>query len=254
MGRTHYIYMNGSSGCMPDTCDLCFSIDEAVGMFETIFGDDLYQNFNLAELVDDDVISAGVVYDKLERFFTKHDWQASKSEDYDEFIEGEFNFFLEEGYVKSYVNPDIIMEAIDEFGQLVRDLIVKDFRDSGYVNLGPDHGADYASWSPCDCDSPWEHSELSMEQWIREHGDVWFTESIKVRVRYQGDERPWENMEPFDCAVSERDEELVENMIMKAFVLHDRRRVLEVRWNWVYGEGDGPAQGHYFVPEYTEAA
>lgn len=248
MGRTHYIYMNGSSGCMPDTLDLCFSVDEAVGMFETIFGDDLYQNFNLAELVEDDVISAGVVYDKLATFFYDDlDYFEDKYDDEDDFIESKFAEFLEDGLVVNRAGKR--MEAIDEFGQLVRDRIVKDFRDSGYVSLGPDYGADYASWSPCDCDSPWEHSELSMEQWIREHGDLWFTEHYEVRLRYEGDSRPWEEIEVLGIRSSDHDEHDLEECIYKVLIENDRRRVLEVRWNWV-----GDSQGHYFVPEYAEAA
>jgi len=253
MGRTHYIYMNGSSGCMPDTCDLCFSIDEAVGMFETIFGDDLYQNFNLAIAIDEGYIKKEIVVSDLENFFSEKDWWESSAKNHDDFIEKEYDFLLEEGYVNRRIGDDC-MQAIDLYGEIRVQSIVKDFRDSGYVSLGPDYGADYASWSPCDCDSPWEHSELSMEQWIREHGDLWFTEKFEVKVRYEGDNRPWEEIEAFECAASERSEYDLEGSIYKFFISNDRRRVLEVRWNWVYGEGDGPAQGHYFVPEYAEAA
>lgn len=248
MGRTHYIYMNGSSGCMPDTLDLCFSVEEAVGMFETIFGEDLYCDFDLQELIDSGAITVGVVYHRLENFFTEDDWEFSDSQDYDEFLEKEFDALLENGSVKRYVSDDIF-DPTDAFGEIWYDYRLNEFRKTGYISLGPDYGADYASWSPCDCDSPWEHSELSMEQWIREHGDLWFTEHYEVRLRYEGDSRPWEEIEVLGIRSSDHDEHDLEECIYKVLIENDRRRVLEVRWNWV-----GDSQGHYFVPEYAEAA
>lgn len=242
MGKKHFIYMNGSSGCLPDNIGVSFDVDGCVSEFETIFGDDLYQHFNLAKAIDDDVIDSALVYGKLEEFFAD---ELEFVDDEDEFIEQEYAFLIEQGYVeRKYSNER--MEAIEAFGEAFVQAAIEEFRETGHISLGPGYGADYASWGSCTCDEPWDHSEEGMEAWLQQNGDEWFTEPVEVKLRYLGDRRPWEAIEPLEIKVSEKDDELVERTICRHMINHGRR-VKEVRWSWLDNASD---QGHYFVPEY----
>jgi hypothetical protein len=174
MGKTHYIYMNGSYGCLPDTLSMSFDIKGCVDMFKMIFGDDLHQGFNLAEAIEEGKIESADVYAALENFFTEDDWEFSDVDE-DEFFEKEYALLLEQGYVKRYVN-DELMEAIDMFGALYVEACLEEFRDSGHIDLGSAYGADYASGSECNCNEPWEHTDESKEYWLRWNGDEWATE------------------------------------------------------------------------------
>lgn len=45
------------------------------------------------------------------------------------------------------------------------------FRGDNYIELTPDDGAQYAEVVDCTCPSPWEHSEMGKDEFIRERGD-----------------------------------------------------------------------------------
>lgn len=44
-------------------------------------------------------------------------------------------------------------------------------RADGWLDLKPDEGAEYAEITDCDCDEPWQHSDMTEEEFRREHAD-----------------------------------------------------------------------------------
>lgn len=246
MGREHYIYMNGSSGCMPDTLGVSFDIEGCVSLFESIFGDDLYTNFYLGDYVDSGSISMDdVVFELAKALGVEEDELETDDPENEDGVIDLVDDFLNDGCV-AYNDKEVLVS--DLFGSRIAQLRIADFRDTGYISLGEGFGADYASWSPCTCDSPWEHSEDSEEYWLRENGDEWFTEHFELKIRYDGDNLPWERIEPLCLGWSEKlTEQEMEWLITERFVDNDRRVIREVRWNW-----EGVSQGHYFIPKYEE--